>query len=189
MPAIVFLMMLIAILGLTDTSSRDRFQRDREDGAAIATQMAFYHGKALERCAYAMAPAVSEYGTAACNGIVAVNTTSVNPNPRFDYASRFRSATNGDWIITAFLNDASTKNTDPRHQWGLISSGLREVTRNSVAAGPYQATTGRINNGTSYYVVVGGVAQAGATHVQVPPTFVSWLGLVDGSPVIATRAQ
>lgn len=189
MPAVVFLLMLVAAMGMVDSRSSDRFQADREAASAVAEQLAYYHSQALAKCTVVSPPATSQHGTPACGANITVDTSGVNPNARFNYAGKFRSASDGDWIVTVFRNDAGTRNDDAKHQWGLISAGLRDITRNSIAAGPYQASTGRINNGQIFQSTVGGVTTTGTAHTQVPPAFVGWLGLVDGIPIIATRAR
>lgn len=188
MPALVFLLMLTAMLGMTDTRQSEKFRADQDDARAVATQLAFYHSRAVGQCGMVLPPATSAHGTAACNGVIVVNLGTVTPGGSYNYATRFRSVTDGDWVVTAYVSTTKV-NADARHQWGLISAGLRQVTLNSVAAGPYDGTTGRINNGTRFYTVVDGAAQSGTTSVAVPPGLAALLGLVSNMPVIATRAR
>jgi hypothetical protein len=138
-----FLLFLLAFMGGVvlhqDHTKENQARGQAEDGQALAAQMAWYHNAALRVC-----------GPSACPpGEITVPEASMNPDGVM--AQRFRSMTDGTFIVTTWRSSNINGRGEPSQ--GAIAAELMKASGNASGVGIFNAADGRVANN------IGGIAR------------------------------
>ena len=132
MPAILFLLLISVIIGMASTNAQNENIYVKGQARSIAIQMAWYHSQALKSCPTAGSCPTGEVVVTADAG------SDIHVNNR-----TFISVTNSNFIVTTVRQDV-TINQNDKLLIGRINSALKDVTYNSLYAGPFDVSTGNV---------------------------------------------
>ena len=176
---------LMALLVLGVMSLAPKIDINKDKARSTAGQMAVYHGQALRLCS---APSICPDGA-----ITVTPQAGLNANIN-DMNNKFRSFTNGNYIVTA-LTVSYSNNVRGATYSGMFNSALAELNSLSFLSGAYNSTTQNVQGHSNIFVIKfpdGHFEYSqGRTgvNIQVIPNNIGGLTLTDGMPVIVTAIK
>lgn len=132
MPAILFLLLISVILGMASTNAQNENTYTKGQARSMAIQMAWYHSQALKSCPTASSCPEGEIVVNADTG------SDIRVNNR-----TFVSVTNTNFIVTTVRQDVVANQSD-KLMLGRINAALKDITYNSLYAGPFDVATGNV---------------------------------------------
>jgi hypothetical protein len=180
MPAVLFLLLMSVIIGMANTNAQQETVYAEGQARSVAIQMAWYQSQALKACPTAgICPAGEIVVTADPGSDINVNNAT------------FIAVTDTNFIVTTIRASAIVNQND-RMMIGRINAALKDITYNSLYAGPFDIATGNVYGSSAVFAttnVNGTPVPLFAPDLNtntITPT-IGGITLKNGYPVIITK--